>query len=51
MNSKAQAALEYLLLLGAAVLLAAIVVVVLGGLADPTKNAATNKLNQFLNQI
>jgi len=51
MENKAQAALEYLLLLGAAVLLAAIVVVVLGGLAGPTEHTATNKLTEFLNEI
>jgi uncharacterized protein (UPF0333 family) len=51
MDSRGQAALEYLLLIAAAVLLAALVLTMLSRISTPVMNETENKLNQWLNDI
>ena len=51
MEERAQGAIEYLLLIAGAVLVAAAVLAFLTYIVPETRNAANNKLENFLNQI
>ncbi|MFA4907101.1 MAG: class III signal peptide-containing protein [archaeon] len=51
MDSKAQGALEYLLLIGGAVLIAAVVITLLTSSASKGKSQATNSQNKYGNSL
>ncbi len=51
MDNKAQAALEYLLLIAGAVVVAAVVIIALGGITNSTQNKTHNTLTHWLTHI
>ena len=51
MDNKAQAALEYLLLIGGALIVAAIVIVVLGDVSGSTKTKTKETLDHWLTHV